>query len=42
METPEQYVKFVQRYQNDAIDIVLLFLFLGLNRFHTLFWCLHR
>ena len=29
------------RHQNSVNDVVLLFLLLTLNRYHTLLWCLH-
>ena len=40
METTEQCMKSVKSF-NDFIDVVLLFLVLTLNRFHTLFMCFH-
>ena len=35
METPKQFVKFVQRHQNDVFDVILVSLLLTLNRFQT-------
>ena len=45
IETLEKGVKYVQKntkkYQNDAIDVVLMSLLLTLNIFHTFFYCFH-
>ena len=41
IETLEKGVKYVQsqkKHQNDAIDVVLVFLILPLNIFHTIFY----
>ena len=38
IESVEKSVKYVQRYQNDIIDIVLMFLVIPLNVFHTFFY----
>ena len=37
----EIYTKLTIRLQNEVIDIVLVFLLLTLNRFHTLLWYFH-
>ena len=44
-ETLGQSVKYVQswqqKHQKEVTDVVLVSLFLTLNRFHTLLWCYH-
>ena len=44
MKIPEQLVNYVQIFINKVtrIDVVLVFLSLTLNKFHTLLWCLHH
>ena len=45
MNTPEQYVKFIQSYNkdtDDANEVVLVPILLSLIRFHTLHWYFHN